>query len=152
MSTEISYWWRVTTQIWVVLLLWLRKFPSRQDQSGHYPDLVSDTSSVWNFFARSSSDVISRGNQWWRCQISAVSSASFPGFSLASTEEEKEPWEGGCSFFSYCRFWLLLTHSTHLLRDSAHNPTEPAPRPDPAQYHRRLLLCRLCNLHQPMSL
>ena len=21
-----------------------------------------------------------------------------PGFSLASTEEEKEPWEGGCSF------------------------------------------------------
>ena len=65
---------------------------------GHYSDLVSDTSSVWNFFARSSSDVISRGNQWWRCQISTVSSTSFPGFSLASTEEEKEPWEGGCSF------------------------------------------------------
>ena len=55
-------------------------------------------------------------------------------------------------FCSYCRFWLLLTHSTHLLKDSAHNPTEPAPRPDPVQYHRRLLLCRLCNLHQPMSL
>ena len=58
----------------------------------------------------------------------------------------------GLFFCSYCRFWLLLTHSTHLLKDSAHNPTEPAPRPDPVQYHRRLLLCRLCNLHQPMSL
>ena len=30
----------------------------------HYPDLGSDTSSVWNFCARSS-DVISWGNQWW---------------------------------------------------------------------------------------
>ena len=31
----------------------------------HYPEVGSDTSSVWNFFSRCS-DVISPGNQWWR--------------------------------------------------------------------------------------
>ena len=35
----------------------------------HYPDLDSDTSSAWNFCGRSS-DVISRGNQVWRREIS----------------------------------------------------------------------------------
>ena len=30
-----------------------------------------DTSSVWSFFDRPS-DVISRGNQWWRREMSAV--------------------------------------------------------------------------------
>ena len=34
--------------------------PGKTNQK-HYPDMVSDTSSVWNFSARSS-DVISRGN------------------------------------------------------------------------------------------
>ena len=33
-----------------------------------YPDLGSDTSSVWNFCARFS-DVISWGNQWWRHEM-----------------------------------------------------------------------------------
>ena len=37
----------------------------------HYPHLGSDASSVWNFCARFS-DVISRGNQWWRGKVSAV--------------------------------------------------------------------------------
>ena len=37
----------------------------------HYPDLGSDTSSVWNFCVRFS-DVIWRGNQWQRRQMSAV--------------------------------------------------------------------------------
>ena len=37
----------------------------------HYPDLGSDTSSVWNFCARFS-DVISRENQWWRHEMTAV--------------------------------------------------------------------------------
>ena len=37
----------------------------------HYPDLGSNTSSVWNFCARFS-DVISRGNQYWRREMSAV--------------------------------------------------------------------------------
>ena len=37
----------------------------------HCPDLDSDTSSVWNFWAPSS-DFISRGNQWYRREMSAV--------------------------------------------------------------------------------
>ena len=32
--------------------------------------VVADTSSEWNFYARSS-DVISRGNQWWHREISS---------------------------------------------------------------------------------
>ena len=32
-SEEIPYWWRVTTQIWVVLLIGWNKFPTRHDQS-----------------------------------------------------------------------------------------------------------------------
>ena len=35
------------------------------------PDLGSDTSSVWNFCARFS-DFISRGDQWWCSEMSAV--------------------------------------------------------------------------------
>jgi len=35
------------------------------------PALGSDTSSVWNFYARFS-DVILRENQWWRREMSAV--------------------------------------------------------------------------------
>ena len=32
-SVEIPYWWRVTTQIWVVLLIGWIEFPTRHDQS-----------------------------------------------------------------------------------------------------------------------
>ena len=44
-SVEIPYWWRVTTQIWVLMLLigW-SNFSTNQK---HYPDLGSDVSSVW---------------------------------------------------------------------------------------------------------
>ena len=38
----------------------------------HYPDLGSDTSSVWNFCSHLP-DVISRENQWWCRDVSAVS-------------------------------------------------------------------------------
>ena len=54
-SAEIPYWWRVTTQIWVVLLIGWCKFPRGRTNRKHSPDLGSDTSSVWNFcmsFAR----------------------------------------------------------------------------------------------------
>ena len=44
----------------------------------HYTDLGRDVSLVWNFCAHSS-DVISWGNQWWGCKMSAV----FPGEILA---------------------------------------------------------------------
>ena len=49
---EIPFWWRVITQIWVVILTGWNKFPLRYDHEKHYPDLGSDTSSVWNFCAR----------------------------------------------------------------------------------------------------
>ena len=52
---NIPYWWRVTTQTWVVFLISWRKFHKR-----YYPDLGSDASSVWNFWARFS-DVIWTG-------------------------------------------------------------------------------------------
>ena len=67
-SAEIPYWWRVTAQIWAVLLIGWSKFSANQE---HYPDLGSDTSSVWNFCARFS-DVISRGDHQWRREMSAV--------------------------------------------------------------------------------
>ena len=47
---------------------WLKFASSNQK---HYPGLDSDTSSVWNFCARCA-DVISRGNQWCRREMSAV--------------------------------------------------------------------------------
>ena len=47
----------------------LGKFVSTNQK--HYPDLSSDASSVWNFCA-CFSDVISRGNRWWRREMSSV--------------------------------------------------------------------------------
>ena len=59
-STEIPHWWRVTIEIWVVLLIGGSKFPANQK---HYPDPDDDASSVWNF-CTCFSDVISRENLW----------------------------------------------------------------------------------------
>ena len=39
-SAEIPSWWRVTTQIWVVLLIGWGKFPLRHDQSEAFPRSV----------------------------------------------------------------------------------------------------------------
>ena len=36
-SAEIPYWWRVTTQIWVVLLIGWNKFPTKHDKSEALP-------------------------------------------------------------------------------------------------------------------
>ena len=36
-SAEIPYWWRVTTQIWLVLLIGWSKLPTRHDQSEAVP-------------------------------------------------------------------------------------------------------------------
>ena len=58
----------VTIHILEVLLIGESKFLTNQKC---YPDLGSDASSVWNFCARFS-DVISRGNQWWRREMSVV--------------------------------------------------------------------------------
>ena len=40
----------------------------------YYPDLGSDTSSVWNFCAHFS-DAVSRGSQWWPRETSAIFSS-----------------------------------------------------------------------------
>ena len=60
-SAEISYWWRVTTQIWKVLLIGWSKFPYETNDQKFYSDLESERSLAWNFCARPS-DVISQGN------------------------------------------------------------------------------------------
>ena len=46
-SAEISYWWHVTTQILVVLLIGRKKIPTNQK---HYQDLGSHAPSVWYFW------------------------------------------------------------------------------------------------------
>ena len=65
---EIPHWWRVTTQTWEVLLIGheAREIFFKEQ----YPDVCSDTSSVWNFCARFS-DVISPGNQRRNREMSA---------------------------------------------------------------------------------
>ena len=45
----------------------------------HFPNLGSDSSSVWNFCARFS-DVILWGNKWWRRRMSAVFSSLWCAF------------------------------------------------------------------------
>ena len=53
-STEIPHWWRINTQTWAVLLIGRAAWEICFNQS---ESLSCDTSSVWNFCARSS-DVI----------------------------------------------------------------------------------------------
>ena len=84
-SAEIPYWWRVTTPIWVVLLIGWGTFSTNLK---HYPDLVNDASSVWNFCGRFS-EVISQGNQWWRQEMSAVFSGYDNILLMASQEKAK---------------------------------------------------------------
>ena len=69
-SAEIPHWWRVITQIWVVFLIGWSKFSTCTTNQRPYthPYLGGDASSVCARF----SDVISRGNQRWSCEMSAV--------------------------------------------------------------------------------
>ena len=48
---EISYRWRVTTQIWVVLMIGRASREICLNNQKPYPDLGSDASPVWNFCA-----------------------------------------------------------------------------------------------------
>ena len=61
MSTEIPYWWGVTTKNWVVFLMVKSKTRCMTNHK-HYPDLGSAISLVWNF-CTCFSYVISWGNQ-----------------------------------------------------------------------------------------
>ena len=48
-SAEIPYWWRVTTQISVVLLTGRLASEFASTTKKHFADLGGDTSPVWNF-------------------------------------------------------------------------------------------------------
>ena len=64
-SAEILYRWRVTTQIWIVLLIGWSKCPTRHVQSeGRDISIIS--------FCACFSDVIPLGNHCWRRERSAV--------------------------------------------------------------------------------
>ena len=67
-SADIPYWWRITTQILVVLLIGRKKIPTNKKG---YQDLGRDTSSVWNFCAPLS-DVVLRRAKWRPGETSAV--------------------------------------------------------------------------------
>ena len=69
----------------------------------HYPDLGSDTSSVWNSCARCS-DVISQGNQLWRHKMLAV----FSGYIFSIWKCLMQL----CSFFSFFFQFTSLTDVT----------------------------------------
>ena len=66
-----SFWWRVTTQIWEVLLIGWSKFHELHDQSEALP-----RSGKWRViskeFLRSFLRRHARGNQWWRREMSSV--------------------------------------------------------------------------------
>ena len=81
-TTGIPYWWCVTNQTWIVLLIGWSKFSTNQK---HYPDLGGDTLSVWNFCGHFP-DIISQGNQWLHCEMSAV----FSGFYMQKTEDSAQ--------------------------------------------------------------
>ena len=81
-------------------------FPRGTTNQKLYPDLGSDTSSVWHSCARFP-DVISRGNRWWFCETSAVF-LSFDILSEVAFQQEKRNW---VSFF---RGWTHAIRSTTL--------------------------------------
>ena len=106
-NAKIPYWWRLTTQIWVVLLIEWSRFPTSQK---YYPDVASDTSSVWNFCARFS-EVISLGNQWWSRKMSAVCTGYVFNFSVFfvplklranGSNNSQHCWELLRSFWQWC--------------------------------------------------
>ena len=69
-STRIPYWWCVTNQIWIVLLIGRSKFSMQNDQSEALPKSLN-VSSVRNSCTRFT-HVISRGNQWWCREMLAI--------------------------------------------------------------------------------
>ena len=87
-TAEIPYWWRVTTQMWVVLFISLSKFSTNQT---HYPDLGSVASSVRNFCV-CFPDAVLRRKQLWRREMSA----GFCGCPLCNSQ---------------CHYWIIYAIS-----------------------------------------
>ena len=89
---EISYWWRVNTQIWVVLLSGWSKFLSWHDQSEAQPHLGSDASCVWNLSTCSERGFGARKNRGaplaflsrLKLPLPSVSNACHAGYSATS--------------------------------------------------------------------
>ena len=116
-STEIPYWWRVTTHIWVVLLIDWRKFSANQK---HYPDLGRTVaSSKWNFCTRLS-DIISRETRGGvaKCRLLACSrpSDSRERRGVKNSRKSEGDWRELSSlflclrrfhFFFFCPFFYL---------------------------------------------
>ena len=69
----IPYWWpwSLPSSGYISSVFWLVILHGKSGNKKHYPDLGSDTSSVWNF-STFFSDVLSQGNQCWHCEMLAV--------------------------------------------------------------------------------
>ena len=139
-SAEIPYWWRVTTQIWIVHPISWSKFSRGTTNQKYFTALGSDASSVWNFRARVS-DVISWGNQWRRREMSAVFSGYVSGYlgckRTETLSQGRERWlHSGKSFLSFGI--LLACEYSHLisLPVAGHvSQTVPAPGSDERRLH-----------------
>ena len=68
---------------WVWKIFGTTQFSANQKD---FPDLGSDTSSVWNFDARST-DGISPGNQWWHGEMAAV----YSGYTIIENYLVRKP-------------------------------------------------------------
>ena len=81
-SAEIPYWWRITTKIWVVLLIGRAAWEICFNQSKARPRSGSDTSSLWNFiswnFVKQIAPCVSTGRElsfeWSHHRISSTDS------------------------------------------------------------------------------
>ena len=82
-STEILYWWCVTTQM--ALLIGHAMWEIASTNQRNHTDLGSDESSVWNFCA-CFSGVISQGNQWCvaKCRLFAQAVVSYAAILVSS--------------------------------------------------------------------
>ena len=67
-STEIQYWWHITIQIWVVLLIGWSKFPMQQDQSEALQYGVSTLVSQTSFHGENQMMAVFSGYVRW-CQL-----------------------------------------------------------------------------------
>ena len=90
-------------RIWVVLLIRCSIFPTNQK---HYLDLGSDMSSVWKVCARSW-DVISRENQCWRREMSALFSRDRRKYLIQWMIKKSKPEHELCWRLKNC--WSLMT-------------------------------------------
>ena len=91
-NAEIPYWWRVTTQVWIVLLIGWR-FALLTNQK-NYPDLGSVAPSVWNF-CTCFSDINFTGKAAvvWRNVGRFLRSLSLPLFSPALRHVPSVPFQ-----------------------------------------------------------